>query len=98
MLDSVALDVDGFVHITKRFIDGYEAMAWVNEFGVDYASGTVVPVRAIEALVADTVNILKNVSYTLQTLLKCPYLVATIADGMVSNIAARLKKGIRQGV
>jgi len=64
--------------IADWFINGYKAMAGVDETRIDNACRTIVPVWAIEALVTDTKDIL----------------VTAIADGMVARIAARLEKSL----
>lgn len=58
----------------KRLIDRHEAVAGVNEVGTLVAARAVVEVRAVQALVANAVNLL----------------VAAVADRMVILSAARL--------
>jgi len=55
-------------------------VAGVNEAGVCNASRAVVPIWAVEALVADTIDVL----------------VTTIADGIVGGVAARSKESLSQ--
>jgi hypothetical protein len=71
----------GGVHgLSQRLIDRYEAVTGVNELGVLETVRAVIPVWAIQALVADTVN----------------ELVAAIADSVVTNIPAGIAQEIRQ--
>lgn len=60
--------------VDNRLVDGNEAVAWVDELCVWNAGLAVVPVWAVEALVANTIDVL----------------VTTITDGLVRNIASRL--------
>ena len=53
-------------------------MAGVDEASIGVACRAEVPIRAIEALVADTVDVL----------------VTTITDGIVSSVSARGKKSV----
>lgn len=45
--------------IVKRFVDGDESVAWVDEVGIWHAGGAEVPVWAVEALMANTVDVLQ---------------------------------------
>jgi hypothetical protein len=76
MCDSVTVCHERLVDITKRFIDWYKSMAWVDKSSVDDAGSAVVPIRAVETLVSDTVDVL----------------ITTITYSMVSSVAARFKK------
>lgn len=62
--------------ISNWLIDGHKSVARVNEVSIDDAAAAVVPVRAVKALVADTVDIL----------------VTAITDCVVASIAAGCKK------
>lgn len=44
--------------VIKRFVERDESVAWVDEGGIWKASSTEIPIGAIEALVADSVDIL----------------------------------------
>lgn len=45
--------------IIERLVDGDESVAWVDEAGIWHAGGAEVPVWAVEALVANTIDILE---------------------------------------
>jgi hypothetical protein len=62
--------------IVEGFVDGYEAMASMDEASIDVAGWAEVPVWAIKALVTNTVDVL----------------VASIANGIMSNVTARSEK------
>lgn len=64
--------------VANWFIDWNEAMSRVDKTGVDNACRAVVPVRAVKAFVTDTEDVL----------------VTTIANSMVTRIAAWLKKSL----
>lgn len=64
------------------FVDGDKAVASVDEASVGLASRAKVPIWAVEALMANTVNVL----------------VTTITDGVVSNITARGKKSLGNNI
>lgn len=66
----------------EGFVDGYKAVTSVDEASVGLASRAEVPVWAVEALMANTVDVL----------------VTTITDGIVSNITARGKKSLGNDV
>lgn len=48
--------------VTQRLVDGYEAMVGVHEARVRDAGTAVIPVRAVQALVANTCDVLGLVS------------------------------------
>lgn len=60
--------------LSQRLVDGNEAVARVDELGVLETVRTVVPVWAVQALVADTVD----------------ELIAAVADRVVTDIPARV--------
>lgn len=62
----------------KRLVDRNKSVSGVDEVGVLEASSTEVPVRAVQALVANTVDIF----------------VTSIADGIVANISARSEESL----
>ena len=62
----------------KRLVDGNKSVPGVDEVGILEASSTEIPIRAVQALVANTVDIL----------------VTSIADGIVTNISARSKESL----
>jgi len=64
--------------LSQRLVNGNEAVAWVNEPGILYTIGTVVPIRTVEALVANAIN----------------ELVTAIADGRVADIPSRVAQEI----
>ena len=68
--------------IADWFIDGNEAMSRVDKAGIYNTCRAVVPVRAVEALVADTKYVL----------------VTAIANCMVACIAAWLKKSLGERI
>lgn len=61
--------------IDNRIVDGDEAVAWVDELRVWNAGLAVVPVWAVEALMADTIDVL----------------ITAIANSLVRKVTARLK-------
>jgi hypothetical protein len=44
--------------IAEGLVEWHESVAGVNEVGIRNASCTEVPIRAVKALVADTINVL----------------------------------------
>lgn len=68
--------------VDNRLVDGHEAVAWVDELRVGNAGLAVVPVWAVEALVANTVDVL----------------VTAITDSLVRNIASRVEKCLGEGL
>jgi len=68
------------VEVTDRLVEWDKSVAGVNEAGVCNASRAVVPIWAVEALVADTIDVL----------------VTTIADGIMGGVAARSKESLSQ--
>lgn len=64
-------------NIGEVLINGHETMALMDELGVPHAIRAVVPIRAVEALVANTKNVL----------------VAAITDSSVHQVAARVHLG-----
>jgi hypothetical protein len=68
--------------VANRLVDGDEAVAWVDELRVGNAGLAVVPVWAVEALVADTIDVL----------------VTAIADGLVRNIASWVEECFGEGL
>lgn len=67
--------------LCQRLVDGNKAMTGVDELGVLETVRAVVPVWAVQALVADTVD----------------ELVTAIADGVVTDVPARVAQEIGQG-
>jgi hypothetical protein len=57
-------------------------MAWVNEASIDDASRAVVPIWAVEALVANSVDVF----------------VTSITDCIVAGVASRAKESLRDQV
>lgn len=53
-LGEIVLKVD----LVDWLVDWSKAVAWVNEVGIDNTVGAIVPVRAIKALMADTIDVL----------------------------------------
>lgn len=91
-LGSRAVDLVGNL---QGLINGHKAMARVGHPGVGNAVDAVVPVGAVEALVAYTGNELEASSANVSSACcRRSYLVATIADSMVHLIASRCKLGI----
>lgn len=62
----------------ERLVHWYESVARVDVTGINNAVRAVVPIRAVEALVADTVDVL----------------ITTITDGVVSHIASWGQQGL----
>jgi hypothetical protein len=68
--------------IVKRFIDRHKSVTGVDEAGVGNASRAVIPVRAVETLVANTEN----------------GLVTSITDSIVTDVAARSKESLSNAI
>jgi hypothetical protein len=64
-------------NVSELLIDWHKSVAVVSDLGRQHASGAEVPVRAVQALVADTRNVL----------------VTAITDSVVEVVAARLHLG-----
>lgn len=79
-------------NVAERFIDWHESVTGVDEVGIGNASSTEVPIRAVKALVANTKNGLCTVSDQFKEGVERAYLVTTITDSIVANVAARGKK------
>lgn len=62
--------------VDNRLVDRDESVAWVDELRIWNAGLAVVPVWAVKALVANTIDVL----------------VTAIADSLVRNIASRVEK------
>ena len=91
-LGSWAVDLVGNL---QGLINGHKAMTRVGNPRVGNAVDAVVPVGAVEALVAYTGNELEASSANVgSTCCRRYYLVAAIADSMVHLIASRCKLGI----
>jgi limonene-1,2-epoxide hydrolase len=73
--------VSAVQRLSQWLVDGNEAVAGVDELGVLEAVGAVVPVWTVQALVANTVY----------------ELIAAIADGVVTNVPARVAQEISEG-
>ena len=71
------------------FVEGREAMTWVNEGGVLDALRAVVPVWAVQALVTGTEDWLSNISNVPSQANQQTHLVASIAQSIVLGVAAR---------
>jgi hypothetical protein len=80
--------------IADWFIDGNEAMSGVDEAGIDNTCRAIVPVRAVEALVTDTKDVLLALALHFQRGQAFAYLVTTITNGVVARVAAWLKKSL----
>jgi hypothetical protein len=65
----------------QRLVDGHKAMAGVDELGVLDAVRAVVPVWAVQALVANAID----------------ELVAAVADGRVADVPTSIAKEVSQG-
>lgn len=68
--------------IGERLVDWDESVTWVDEVCVDDAVGAVIPVRAVETLVTYTID----------------EFVASIADSLVTGIAAWLEKSLGERI
>jgi len=64
--------------IMERLVDRNKSVSGMDEVGILEASSTEVPIRAVQTLVANTVDVL----------------VTSIADGIVSNISAGSEKSL----
>lgn len=49
---------------SKGFVERSETMTWMNLCGTEVASRAIVPIRAVQALVADTNNCLKRYQHS----------------------------------
>jgi hypothetical protein len=76
--------------IVEGFVDWYKSVAGVDEVGIGDARCTEVPIRAVEALVTDTIDVLfvclamipqEVGEYT-------TYLITPITDSVVTNVTA----------
>jgi hypothetical protein len=74
------MTVGGVHRLSQRLVNRYEAMTGVDELGVLETVRAVIPVWAIQALVADTID----------------KFVAAIADSIVTNVPARIAEEIGQ--
>lgn len=75
-----------------RLVERYESMTWMANAGVFHTCRAKVPVRAIQALVTGTADVLRILSTCHEALAAATYLVAPIADGEVPQVAARSAK------
>jgi hypothetical protein len=77
----------------EGIVNGDEAVMRVRRAGLLDALGAVVPVRAVQALVADTIDVLVMLAES-DHWNGATYLLATIADGVVANVASGLAEDL----
>ena len=78
--ENAVMPVGTVERLGQGLVNGYEAVARMNELGALDAIGAVVPVWAVQAFMADTID----------------ELVAAIADSRVADIPARLAEEVGQ--
>lgn len=80
------MDLSGWALIGDWFVESSEAMAWMASLCTYDAFGAIVPVGTIQALVADTVDILLR-SETASHKACFTYLIASVANGEMISVA-----------
>lgn len=75
-----------------RLVERNEPMAWMASLSAYNAGGTEVPVRTVQALVTSTIDSLLESGIETKSQGEETYLVATVADCFVAEVAARSTK------